>query len=77
MTETLAYGYSSESTPRELSYEYPHDFARTFCIFVLWMKVALELEGLNCVKIGYNFVELLFFKQMRNLEREFVWMVLD
>ena len=54
-------------------YEYPHDLARIsvifLCIVVLWMKVALELGGLNCVKIGYNFVELLFFKQMRNLER--------
>ena len=25
MTETLAYGYSSESTQRELSNEYQHD----------------------------------------------------
>ena len=25
MAETLAHGYSSDSTQRELSYEYPHD----------------------------------------------------
>ena len=41
MTETLANGYSSESTQRELSNEYQHD--------VLWMKVALALEGLYCI----------------------------
>ena len=50
MTETLAYGYSSESTPRELSNEYQNDRVYTFFqnlyILVLWMKVALALEGL-------------------------------
>ena len=50
MTETLAYGYSSESTPRELSNEYQHDrvymFFQNLYIIVLWTKVALALEGL-------------------------------
>ena len=49
MSETLAHGYSSESTQRELSNEYHHDrvldgFQKSF---VLWMKVASALEGLK------------------------------
>ena len=51
MIETLANGYSSESTPRELSNEYQHDWVwmviKNLCTFVLWMKVASELEGLS------------------------------
>ena len=51
MTETLAHGYSSESTPRELSNEYQHDRAKmvfkNLWVIVLWTKVALALEGLN------------------------------
>ena len=51
MTETLAYGYSSESIQWELSNEYHNDRVKTvfknLCILVLWMKVALALEGLN------------------------------
>ena len=50
MTETLANGYSSESTQGELSNEYQLDrvwmFFKNLCIFVLWMKVASALEGL-------------------------------
>ena len=50
MTETLAHGYSSESTQRELSNEYQHDRVqmvfKDLCIFVLWTKVASALEGL-------------------------------
>ena len=50
MTETLAYGYSSESALRELSNEYQHDrvwmFFKNLCICVLWTKVALALKGL-------------------------------
>ena len=51
MTETLAHGYSSESTiKRELSNEYQHDMVRWFskiCISALWTKVASALEGLR------------------------------
>ena len=51
MTETLAYGYSSESTQRELSNEYQYDRVwmvfKNLCILVLWMKVALAIEGLK------------------------------
>ena len=47
MTETLAYGYSSESTQQGLSNEYQHDRVfKNLCIFLLWMKVASALEGL-------------------------------
>ena len=48
MTETLANGYSYESTRRELSNEYKHDRASmVFEKIVLCMKVASALEGLN------------------------------
>ena len=51
MNETLAYGYSSESTPQELSNEYQHDSVKmvfkNLLILVRWMKVALALEGLS------------------------------
>ena len=51
MIETLAYGYSSESTLRELSNEYQHDrvqmVIKKVCILVLWLKLASALEGLN------------------------------
>ena len=49
--ETLANGYSSESTPRELSNEYQHDWVwmviKNLCIFVLWIKVASALDRLK------------------------------
>ena len=46
MTETLANGYSSDSTPKELSNEYQHD--RVDMVFKnLWTKVTLALEGLT------------------------------
>ena len=51
MTETLANGYSSESTQQELSNEYQHDrFQMVFknlCILVILTEVALALKGLN------------------------------
>ena len=50
LTKTLANGYSYESAQRELSNEYQYDrvqmFFRNLCVIVLWMKVALVLEGL-------------------------------
>ena len=51
ITETLANGYSSESTQRDLSNEFQDD--RVLMIFqeswilVLWMKVVSALEGLK------------------------------
>ena len=55
ITETLANGYSSESTQRELSNEYQDDrvsiFFQESCNIVLWMKVVLALEGLS---LEYN-----------------------
>ena len=50
MTETLAHGYSSDSTRRELSNEYQYDmvsmFFKDFSILVLWTKVGSALGGL-------------------------------
>ena len=50
MTETMAYGYSSESTQRELSNEYQHDrvwmILNYLCDFVLWTEVASAMEVL-------------------------------
>ena len=54
MTETLAHGYSTDSTYRELSNEYQHDRVsmvfKNLCIIVLWTKVASAFEGLSIVK---------------------------
>ena len=54
MTETLANGYSSESTQRELSNEYQHDRVsmvfKDFSVLVLWTNVASALEGFNWAK---------------------------
>ena len=51
MIETLANGYSSESTLGELSNEYQYDrvgmFFKNLCILVLWTKVASALKGLT------------------------------
>ena len=52
MTETLAHGYSSESTRRELSNEYQDNRVsmvfKNVCILVGWTKVvASAKEGLN------------------------------
>ena len=59
MTETLANGYSSEGTQRELSNEYQHDRIKmvfeNICVLVFWTKVASALEGLM-VKYGKNVV---------------------
>ena len=56
MTETLANGYSSESTQQELSNDYQHDrvkmvFKNIF-ILALWMKGASALERLSnlCIR---------------------------
>ena len=50
MTKTMANGYSSDSTQRELSNEYHNDRVELifiiFCFFVLRTKVASALEGL-------------------------------
>ena len=58
MTRTLAYGYSSERTQRELYNEYQHDRVlmdfKNLCVLLLWAKVALALEGLTdgCNSLG-------------------------
>ena len=53
MTETLAYGYSSQNTQWELSNEYQHDRVymvfKDLCVILLWTKVyiasALEVSN--------------------------------
>ena len=57
MTQTLANGYSSESTQLELFNEYQDDRVqmvfRKLCILVLWTKVASALEGLKaCIQLS-------------------------
>ena len=51
ITETLANGYSSERTQRELPNEYQDDRVlvvfQESCILVLWTKVVSALEGLR------------------------------
>ena len=51
MTETLANGYSSESTQRELSNEYQHDMVRMvfkdICVLGVKTKVSSALKGLS------------------------------
>ena len=51
ISETMTYGYSSESTQRELSNEYQHDkvwkVSKNLCLLVLRRKVASILEGLR------------------------------
>ena len=59
MTETLANGYSPESTQRELSNEYQHDRVQKLCFLVLWKKVASALEGLTKAFYGKIFESLL------------------
>ena len=53
MTETLAHGFSSESTQWELSNECPQDRVKMifimFGVLVLWAKVASALEGLKAI----------------------------
>ena len=48
ITETLANGYSFESTQREISNEYKHDrdvmFSKNLCVLVLKTKLATASE---------------------------------
>ena len=58
MTETLANGYSSESTQRELLNEYQHDRVsmvfKDFSVLVLWTNVASALEGLINIYLTFH-----------------------
>ena len=74
MTETLAYGYSSESTQRELSNEYQHDRVqmvfKNLCILVLWRKVASALEGLiGDVTFSLHLLSILIALQVSRFAR--------
>ena len=59
MTETLANGYSFESTQQEPSNEYQHDMVsmvfKDFRVPVLWTNVASALEGLTLMLLMANF----------------------
>ena len=79
MTETMTYGYSSESTHWELSNEYQHDrvwmVLKNICDFVLWRKVALALEGstLSCFKASFEYcLSLTFTKSNFEKKSEFI-----
>ena len=67
MAETLANGYSFESTQQELSNEYQHDRVKMLfknpCILVLTTKVALALQGLTLYAAGGYFGK---YKMMKN-----------
>ena len=74
MTETLAYGYSFESTKRELTNEYQHDRVyivfMSLCVLVLRMKVASALEGLRMGKSRHAVIHVRSNVQVeKHLER--------
>ena len=46
MTETLAHGYSPESTQQELSYDYLHNVVKVIFIFFL-QSCAMDLGNLS------------------------------
>ena len=66
ITVTLANGYSSESSQRELSNVYQNDRVsmvfKNLCVLMLWTKVASALEGLtprmHCSALGYKVTAL-------------------
>ena len=55
MTDMLEHGYSSESTPRELSNEYQNDRVlmvfKNRCVLVPWTKVASAFGGLTLLML--------------------------
>ena len=61
MTETLANGYSSESTQRELSNEYQQDRVwmvfKNLCVLVLWTEVASASEELTFNEIVRKYLK--------------------
>ena len=62
MSETLAHGYSFESTLREISNEYQHDRVsmvfKNIYILVLLKKVASALEELKSILLATNEVRI-------------------
>ena len=61
MTETLAHGYSSESSQRELSNEYQREQVsmvfEDICVLVIWTKVTTVLIGsVKYAKLIYCFI---------------------
>ena len=60
MTETFAYGYSSESAQREFNNKYQYDrvllVSNFFCVLVLWTKVASD--SIRRVNHSYDIIPL-------------------
>ena len=77
MIETLANGYSSESTHRELSNEYPHDRVwmvfKNLCIIVLRTKVASALEGLRKQRLHSAEPSAYYASHLNSLRSAWVW----
>ena len=78
MTKTLARGYSSDSTQRELSNEYQHDrvlsIFKKLSVIVFWTKVASALEGFNtsylCRHFALTVVQLLGKKRVKSYKEK-------
>ena len=68
MTETLAHGYSSASTQRELSNEYQHDRvldgSQKLLRSVLWTRVASALEWVNPSDAEVTFIQCARMKKL-------------
>ena len=60
MIETLAHGYSSESTQQELSNEYQHNRVsivfKNLCVLVLWTKISLYIGRVNTVTVSVHVI---------------------
>ena len=88
MAETVAHGYSSESTQRVLCYEYHHDrvkmILKYLCALVLRTKVASALEGLISIYVkSCEFLMTCVFCQLLEKcglsyrqQKEFSWVAL-
>ena len=82
MTETLANGYSFESTQPELYNEYQHDRVKivltNFRVLVLWTKIVSALDGLRvnpekgvCIQPMHRVVNwLALFRRGRDAGKE-------
>ena len=75
MAETLANGYSSDSTQREISNRYQHDrfwmVVENIGVLVLWTKVALVLERLRDVMLAMKGRELCWSAGTEQTTRKF------
>ena len=74
ITETLACGYSFESTPRGLSNEYQHDRVKmvykNLCLLMHWKKVASALQGLIVTIQLFMVKEKCYFNHYQQLYQQ-------